>query len=65
MIGLKNDLLLRALRGEKLSRPPVWMMRQAGCCLPECLALKAKYDFFARAQTPELAAAITLHPDVG
>jgi uroporphyrinogen decarboxylase len=30
MTALKNDLLLRALRGEALSRPPVWMMRQAG-----------------------------------
>ena len=27
---LKNDLLLRALAGESLTRPPVWMMRQAG-----------------------------------
>jgi uroporphyrinogen decarboxylase len=65
MIGFKNDLLLRALRGEKLSRPPVWMMRQAGRYLPEYLVLKAKYDFFTRVQTPELAAAITLQPDVG
>ena len=24
---LKNDLLLRALRGEEVERPPVWMMR--------------------------------------
>lgn len=62
MSGLKNDLLLRALRGEKLSRPPVWMMRQAGRYLPEYLVLKAKYDFFTRVQTPELAAEITLQP---
>lgn len=62
MHDLKNDLLLRALRGEELKRPPVWMMRQAGRYLPEYLALKAKYDFFTRVQTPELAAEITLQP---
>jgi uroporphyrinogen decarboxylase len=62
MTELKNDLLLRALRGEELHRPPVWMMRQAGRYLPEYLALKAKYDFFTRVQTPELAAEITLQP---
>ena len=32
---LKNDLLLRALRGEEIERPPVWMMRQAGRFLPD------------------------------
>jgi uroporphyrinogen decarboxylase len=62
MAVLMNDLLLRALRGEELSRPPVWMMRQAGRYLPEYLALKAKYNFFTRVQTPELAAEITLQP---
>jgi uroporphyrinogen decarboxylase len=59
---LKNDLLLRALRGEALQRPPVWMMRQAGRYLPEYMSLKAKYDFFTRVQTPELATEITLQP---
>ena len=59
---LKNDLLLKALRGEKVQRPPVWMMRQAGRYLPEYMELKRKYDFFTRVQTPELAAAITLQP---
>ena len=62
MSELKNDLLLRALRGEKVERPPVWMMRQAGRYLPDYLKLKAKYDFFTRVQTPELATAITLQP---
>ena len=62
MSQLKNDLLLRALRKEKVERPPVWMMRQAGRYLPDYLKLKAKYDFFTRVQTPELAAAITLQP---
>lgn len=59
---LKNDLLLKALKGEKVSRPPVWMMRQAGRYLPQYMELKRKYDFFTRVQTPELAAEITLQP---
>ena len=59
---LKNDLLLRALRKEKVERSPVWMMRQAGRYLPDYLKLKAKYDFFTRVQTPELACEITLQP---
>jgi len=62
MITIKNDLLLRALRKETVERPPVWMMRQAGRYLPDYLKLKAKYDFFTRVQTPELACAITLQP---
>lgn len=62
MNQLKNDLLLRALRKEKVERVPVWMMRQAGRYLPDYLKLKAKYDFFTRVQTPELACEITLQP---
>lgn len=62
MTQLKNDLLLRALRHEVVERAPVWMMRQAGRYLPDYLKLKAKYDFFTRVQTPELACAITLQP---
>ncbi|MEO8862543.1 MAG: uroporphyrinogen decarboxylase [Ginsengibacter sp.] len=59
---LKNDLLLKALRGENVARPPVWMMRQAGRYLPDYIKLRNKYDFFTRVQTPELAAEITLQP---
>lgn len=58
----KNNLLLKALKGEEVQRPPVWMMRQAGRYLPEFMKLKEKYDFFTRCQTPELAAEITLQP---
>jgi uroporphyrinogen decarboxylase len=62
MSTLHNDLLLRTLRGETTERTPVWMMRQAGRYLPEYMALRAKYGFFERCQTPELACEITLQP---
>ena len=59
---LKNDLFLKALKGETVQRPPVWMMRQAGRYLPEFRELRDKYDFFTRCETPELAAEITVQP---
>ena len=59
---MKNDLFLKALKGEKVNRPPVWMMRQAGRYLPDFMKIKKKYDFFTRCQTPEIATEITLMP---
>ena len=59
---IKNDLFLRALKGENVERPPVWMMRQAGRYLPEFMAIREKYDFFTRCRTPELASEITVQP---
>lgn len=61
-MSIKNDLFLRALQGETVERPPVWMMRQAGRYLPEFMKIKEKYDFFTRCQTPELASEITVQP---
>lgn len=62
MTRLRNDLLLKALRGEKTERTPVWMMRQAGRYLPDYIKLRKQYSFFERCQTPELAAEITIQP---
>src|ERR1700761_4317867 len=62
MTTLRNDLLLRTLRGEKTERTPVWMMRQAGRYLPDYRKLRDKYGFFERCQTPALAAEITIQP---
>ena len=61
-MSIKNTLFLKALKGETVERPPVWMMRQAGRYLPEFMAIKKKYDFFTRCQTPELASEITVQP---
>ncbi|WP_343306159.1 uroporphyrinogen decarboxylase [Chitinophaga niabensis] len=62
MSGLQNDLLLKALQGTPVPRPPVWMMRQAGRFLPDYIKLRDKYSFFERCQTPELATEITVMP---
>lgn len=62
MSALKNDLLLRALRGETTERTPVWMMRQAGRYLPDYIKLREKYSFFERCMNPELATEITVMP---
>ena len=58
-----TKLLLRALAGEALSTPPIWMMRQAGRYLPEYRATRAQAgDFLSLCYTPELAAEVTLQP---
>ncbi|WP_415183466.1 uroporphyrinogen decarboxylase [Phaeovulum sp.] len=55
--------ILRALRGETLPTPPVWMMRQAGRYLPEYRATRAKAgDFLSLCYNSELAAEVTLQP---
>ena len=59
---IKNDLFLRTLNGEKIERPPVWFMRQAGRYLPDYMVLKEKYSFFERVQNPDLAREITVMP---
>jgi uroporphyrinogen decarboxylase len=57
-----RDRLMRALRCQPVDHPPVWLMRQAGRALPEYRKLKEKYTFLQLAQTPELAAEVTLQP---
>src|SRR6185312_12752148 len=55
--------LLRALAGETLERPPIWLMRQAGRYLPEYRELRSRAkDFIRFCLNPEMAAEATLQP---
>src|SRR4051812_35580450 len=59
---LSRERFLAACASEKLDRPPLWVMRQAGRYLPEYRALKAKSSFLEMVRTPTLATEVTLQP---
>jgi uroporphyrinogen decarboxylase len=60
---LRNDLFLRAFTNEKLPRPPVWLMRQAGRYLPEYRATRSKAgSFLDLCRSPSFCAEVLLQP---
>jgi uroporphyrinogen decarboxylase len=62
-MNLSNDLLIRAAKGEKVERTPVWLMRQAGRILPEYRKIRNSLSGFKElVETPSLAAEVTIQP---
>ena len=60
---LKNDLLIKAAKGLEVSRPPIWLMRQAGRVLPEYRATRSKAkNFLDFVKNPELACEVSIQP---
>ncbi|KAF5274691.1 hypothetical protein FQA39_LY07082 [Lamprigera yunnana] len=59
---LKNDRILKAIRGEVPDKLPIWIMRQAGRYLPEFKKIRKEFKFFEICQEPYLACNVTLMP---
>lgn len=57
-----KPLLLRALLGEATESRPLWIMRQAGRCLPEYRKLKETHTFEQMCADPQLACDVTMMP---
>jgi uroporphyrinogen decarboxylase len=55
-------LLLKALAGEPLERPPVWFMRQAGRYMHEYQTVRQRASFLEICKTPDIAIEVTLQP---
>ena len=62
-MGENLPLLLSAALGNKINRPPVWMMRQAGRYMKIYRDLREKYPSFReRSENPELSYEISMQP---
>ena len=57
-----SSLVLRAYRGLRTERTPVWLLRQAGRYMPEYRALRERHSMLELIRSPELAAQVTLQP---
>ena len=61
-MSLKNDLILRAARGEKVERTPVWLMRQAGRYLPEYQEIRKQLSLLEMFTKAEVITEVSLQP---
>jgi len=57
-----NDTFLRACRGEPVSYTPIWVMRQAGRCLPRFRKIYDRLGFMKMILDPDICAEATVMP---
>ncbi len=57
---MSTPLFIKACRGQKVPRTPVWIMRQAGRYQPTYRAMRRRYSFMELCKEPELSARVTL-----
>ncbi|KAK1284130.1 hypothetical protein QJS10_CPB21g01560 [Acorus calamus] len=61
--GVSEPLLLSAVRGERVDRPPVWLMRQAGRYMKSYQLICEKHPSFReRSENVDLVVEISLQP---
>ncbi|UCD16781.1 MAG: uroporphyrinogen decarboxylase [Candidatus Zixiibacteriota bacterium] len=58
----KRELFFANLRGEHTERTPVWIMRQAGRCLPGYRKVRESVSFEQLCRNPKLVAEVTSEP---
>ncbi|XP_077222310.1 uroporphyrinogen decarboxylase [Tasmannia lanceolata] len=63
IVGISEPLLLHAVHGEKVERPPVWLMRQAGRYMKSYQIICEKHPSFReRSENVDLIVEISLQP---
>ena len=59
----RDSLLLKALKRENLTTPPIWYMRQAGRYMPEYRNIRKKFkNFLDMCKNPEVCCELAMQP---
>ncbi|KAA3598021.1 MAG: uroporphyrinogen decarboxylase [Calditrichaeota bacterium] len=59
---MNDQLFIKSAFSQKVERPPVWMMRQAGRFMKEYRAIRENYSFLEMMKNPEIATDVTMLP---
>ena len=59
---INQQRFIKAARGQKVDKVPVWLMRQAGRYMSEYQDLRKNYGILDIIKTPDLATEVTMQP---